>query len=117
MYYHKKAESVLEQLNITKYYIKPSFRVWTRFDGVRYKDWDCIELQESDKEVLIKYLEETANTKLFIKGEFGSSEYEPAVVHDNMLYRYTDYGIEIGSKSRLKNVDVWNHKPRTIDVF
>ena len=111
----------------------PDERVWTRNDGVRYKDPGYIKVTErrmrSDhrkyssfktlhpsKQALLDYFWETLKQMPRSKdlgtlsGCFPSDEYCPAIRAGGLLWVKRQYGIEYGSMSRLKS-SVWNLKP------
>jgi len=103
--------NVIKTLDV-KGYIQPSFRVWTRGDGARYKDWDRIKASQTDINKLISHLEQNATKKISVKGEFGDSDYQRAVILDDVVYIMWDSFVEFGSLSRLRNTSVWKSKER-----
>ena len=118
------------------YDIHTSNRMWTRGDGSRYKDWPYISSfyepqQYEDKENNrdLKHLPDDMNTGSDVmkhlwsviesKGkalgkisdEFPSIPRGNAVLVGSIIFVLDNYGsIKFGSKSRLKNSDVWNIK-------
>ena len=91
---------------------KYSFRVWTRGDGVRYKDMDQIvnskqsmTLNDEAWDYLLAF---GAKRLGMISGEFSSSPRHEAYELCGCILVKWDTFIEVGSKGRLKNSSVWN---------
>ena len=95
-----KQFEVLNELGIDNY-TPPGFRVWTRGDGYKYRDWGNIPHCSipTDK---MNYIGK-------VSGEFRSSDNYPAYEYKGLVFiikedwNFTSYG----SKSRLKNDAVW----------
>jgi len=108
----KNFDNVNEALmNFTgKYHYKFGFRVWTRGDYARYKEPDKLESSTIDDlwNFLIK--EYPKAKKLEVRGEFGSDPYEPAIIVNDIIYINRKDFIQVGSRSILKNSDVWHVK-------
>jgi Protein of unknwon function (DUF3008) len=105
-------------------YKLPGSRVWTRGDGSRHRDPGYIYL---DKYLRPEQAEEWraqnpvdqfwkwmiskgAKQVGDVSGEFGSDPHRPAVTLGGLLFTKGDHNITWGSKSRLKNSNVWRQK-------
>lgn len=117
------------------YQTKTSNRMWTRGDGVRYKELSKIVTYHTDSEYdnkennrdlgnlpdnivtnndALDYLWDKikANGKPLgqMSDEFKSMARNDAVLWNGIIFVKRDFSIEYGSKGRLKNSDVWNAK-------
>lgn len=114
---------------------KPGFRMWTRFDGSKYREPSYISafpyMKDKDIKAAIKkgYLKIPLDNNVDVinwvwdeinakgakpvgkvKGEFGSSEYSPAVILDGVLYIKERMRIVYATRSLLRNLDVWKQE-------
>ncbi len=97
-------------------------RVWTRGDGVRYKEPSYMESTEDIFGCLEEMFPNARRIK--VRGEFGSDPYDDALVHNQVVYikrvhnqvvynkRASNRGnvVTFATTSILKNTDVWNTK-------
>lgn len=95
-------------------FIKPSTRMWTRGDGIRYKEPSLVVPRGdyADIDIIWGEIQGLADAKNIgtVSGEFGSSEYLPAVTVGKILFIKQQYSIRYSSKSILKNKSVWRHR-------
>jgi len=110
------------------------WRVWTRGDGARYKEFGYIKVKEDnikftgrqygtfkrlfpDKEAILDHvweeLKRTPRAKDLgtLSGEFKSGEHSPALRARGYLWVKRSWGIEFGSMNRLKNDWIWQLTP------
>jgi len=123
-----------EEIDLEPFDIRyPDERVWSRGDGVRYKDPGYIRVMEGhmraqhrkyssfrtlhpNEQALLNHfwetLKQTPRAKELgtLSGSFRSDEYAPALRAGGLLWVRRHWGIEFGSMSRL-NSGVWNFKP------
>lgn len=101
-------------------YVHEPLRIWTRGDGIRYKDFAYVSADLETATNLFRVLDSHKNSKkLWISGEFGSSPYHPAVVHKGLVISVTSVlgeqaRVEFGAATRLKNTDVWRSYDRNV---
>lgn len=102
----------------------PGMRVWTRGDGVRYRDPGTINLSpnalDSNKkwtdaesiDLFWKWLSATGARQICdVSGSFRSDPYYPAMTFRRMVFVNHGCDISWGSISRLQNSTIWRQKP------
>lgn len=111
------------------------YRVWTRGDGVRYKEPGYIQVLDDNarryrnnfstfktlypgKQEILDHVWETlkrrpqAKDMGWLSGSFNSHAPSPALRASGLLWVRREWGIEYSSMSRLKNeYGVWRHTP------
>jgi hypothetical protein len=95
----------------------PGWRVWTRFDGCRYTELGKIDTDNRNKHgaAAVEFFEwlklNGAHDFGSVSGEFGSDGFSPAIKLGRIFLKLTtDYLIEWGDVSRLRNSSVWRHR-------
>lgn len=113
--FHRKVKKRLVKLGYPESDIQFShgFRIWTRGDGIRYKDKDTVCVKNHSVKDVFKALDRNALHTISLSDEFTSSPWRPAVVHSGIIYILcADDRIEIATTAILKNVDIWKAIPR-----
>ena len=92
-------------VHTTSYY---PVRVWTRGDGVRYKEPNYLESTQDIFSALNDMLPNAR--KIQVRGEFGSSSYDDALIHNQVVYINRGPVVTFATTSILKNTAIWNTK-------
>ena len=82
-----------------------SMRMWTRSDGVRYKEPGYVLMSSS--KLANEVFERIPGTLIKVRGEFSSTSYAPAKKSGKFLFVNRGKFIHVSSTSVLRNVDVW----------
>lgn len=91
----------------------PSNRMWTRGDGVRYKEPNKISLPYNTKMEYFWYKLQKLFPKhktIKVSGEFGSSGFDDAITVGGVVLINRKSYITISSRSILRNTAIWSHK-------
>lgn len=107
---YAKIQDLVTKLAISWYRIEVPNMVWTRGDGVRYKDPNKLKTQDTNS-VWKRIISEFPISKtLQVSGEFGSSPYDDAVIWDGIVLINRKTYIQFASRSILRNRDIWRSR-------
>ena len=89
-------------------------RVWTRGDGTRSREPNKLRADDRDSiEAAWRTITSLPGAKptKSIKGEFGSSTYDPGIIYRGLLLIFRQGYIQYASPSQIKNSSTWLTKP------
>jgi hypothetical protein len=107
--------------SLTLIHTKIPSTVWTRGDGVKYKEFGTISLTDQQLSRNKKcniittiwnvLVDNTTSDAFELSEALGMNCFSPAIISNGILFVKRDTYIEYGSKNRIKNSTIWRTRP------